>query len=484
MKYLLSFLVFLTAISSRAQVYVADQALLHVAPNGIVFIDNGDLENDGTISLEGEIDLNGSLINHDLVDAALLNEPKMSVSGNWTNNGTFTSGFSRVTLDGAAQTIGGTSQSDFYKLDLQGAAGDIKTLTFNIGVKNQLNLANCMLDVSSFKLSLSDVGSAILESGGFIHTAFGGNVELLASAIPNQNFIIPFGYVNSSTHKRRLSFFLDKTGNFKAALIGGDPTTYGMPPAALQDSICRINDDYVWQLETDQQIEVGFEQDASEAMFTRLSHWAGPQWEQTSSTALNPNPGFVHMSTLNPAGGLHSYNFSSEAPFIDLEDDFEVFKDIKRTISYTGFVPTGGTISWMPMDQLTCADCLPSTFLSEYSDVITVRVSNDICDAEDQVSITVNEQPDVFIQNAFSPTKDNLNEIFIPTLASFETLVSIKIFNRWGEKIYEGIDGWDGTYKGDLVPQGMYLYEIEIDRAYSPTDTRTKFSRGTVMLMR
>jgi gliding motility-associated-like protein len=39
------------------------------------------------------------------------------------------------------------------------------------------------------------------------------------------------------------------------------------------------------------------------------------------------------------------------------------------------------------------------------------------------------------------------------------------IYNRWGEKIRELRDineGWDGTYKGVSVPDGVYIYLIEV----------------------
>ena len=38
------------------------------------------------------------------------------------------------------------------------------------------------------------------------------------------------------------------------------------------------------------------------------------------------------------------------------------------------------------------------------------------------------------------------------------------IFNRWGNKIIELNDasqGWDGTYRGKLVPAGVYYYVIK-----------------------
>jgi gliding motility-associated-like protein len=41
----------------------------------------------------------------------------------------------------------------------------------------------------------------------------------------------------------------------------------------------------------------------------------------------------------------------------------------------------------------------------------------------------------------------------------------MKIFNQWGEQLYEGSDvstGWDGKQKGKLQPMGVYFYVIKI----------------------
>ena len=40
---------------------------------------------------------------------------------------------------------------------------------------------------------------------------------------------------------------------------------------------------------------------------------------------------------------------------------------------------------------------------------------------------------------------------------------NLKVYNRWGERIFESIDplmGWDGTFKGDTVQDGMYTWLI------------------------
>ena len=39
--------------------------------------------------------------------------------------------------------------------------------------------------------------------------------------------------------------------------------------------------------------------------------------------------------------------------------------------------------------------------------------------------------------------------------------VSLVIFDRWGEKVFEGSDvdgGWDGTYKGKECDTGVFFY--------------------------
>ena len=36
------------------------------------------------------------------------------------------------------------------------------------------------------------------------------------------------------------------------------------------------------------------------------------------------------------------------------------------------------------------------------------------------------------------------------------------IFNRYGQMIHEGNDGWDGTYRGILADPGVYYYSCDM----------------------
>ncbi len=67
------------------------------------------------------------------------------------------------------------------------------------------------------------------------------------------------------------------------------------------------------------------------------------------------------------------------------------------------------------------------------------------------------------VPSAFTPNNDNFNDQFYVGYYGIKEL-NVKIFSRWGMVIYESDDKdfrWDGTYKGQQVPEGVYVYVIE-----------------------
>ena len=73
-------------------------------------------------------------------------------------------------------------------------------------------------------------------------------------------------------------------------------------------------------------------------------------------------------------------------------------------------------------------------------------------------------QDEIFIPNSFTPNNDGKNDVF-RVYGNAIAAVTMKIFNQWGELIYEGNDtqgGWDGMHKGKVQPMGVYIYAIKI----------------------
>ncbi len=100
---------------------------------------------------------------------------------------------------------------------------------------------------------------------------------------------------------------------------------------------------------------------------------------------------------------------------------------------------------------------------------VTLIVSNGFC--EDTIIKFVQVKPDFFfaIPNTFTPDGDGINELFMPgsLVGVSEDDYNFFVYDRWGEKIWEGhnlSDGWDGTAKGgsEIVQTGVYVWKIKL----------------------
>lgn len=81
-------------------------------------------------------------------------------------------------------------------------------------------------------------------------------------------------------------------------------------------------------------------------------------------------------------------------------------------------------------------------------------------------TIRVDEVIIFYIPNTFTPDGDEFNQIFQPIFTSgFDPYdFNLKIYNRWGQVVFESNDdtqGWDGTYGGEIVQDGSYTWKIE-----------------------
>jgi gliding motility-associated-like protein len=115
-----------------------------------------------------------------------------------------------------------------------------------------------------------------------------------------------------------------------------------------------------------------------------------------------------------------------------------------------------------------------------------VRVgSTNNCFAED--SVTVKFLPDglgntLHVPTAFTPNNDGLNDVYRVTFSD-AVKFEIKIFNRWGEMVFNSTDvrkGWDGNVKGKPQPTGVYIYLIKAEGVC----TESVIKKGTFTLIK
>lgn len=105
------------------------------------------------------------------------------------------------------------------------------------------------------------------------------------------------------------------------------------------------------------------------------------------------------------------------------------------------------------------------------------------------IFIPVNVIPEVdpLIPDAFTPNGDGLNDVFEVINASFFVTIEMRIYNRWGELVFEevgdasSLEGWDGTYNGKQAPAGSYMTVVLAKQVGRP-DRRE--ASGSVSLIR
>lgn len=102
--------------------------------------------------------------------------------------------------------------------------------------------------------------------------------------------------------------------------------------------------------------------------------------------------------------------------------------------------------------------------------VIYAKTVNSVCgDVFSKIEIEVADYTN--IPNAFTPDNGNAkNDVFMRGYM-------VQIFNRYQQVVYEGTDGWDGTYRGQLAEPGTYFYRLmkKDGRVLKGTIELTKF---------
>jgi gliding motility-associated-like protein len=159
--------------------------------------------------------------------------------------------------------------------------------------------------------------------------------------------------------------------------------------------------------------------------------------------------------------------------------------------------PANLNYSWSPADSVSCDTCASTVVWPLYTRTYTV-VATDAngCSATAVTLVTVGSDPldpdvdclsNYYIPNAFTPNGDGVNDIFFIYGRGIEEM-HMRIYNRWGEMVFESFsqnNGWDGTYRGQVLNPDVYVYELRIvfcdGKRFGSNDP---YRKGSVTLLR
>lgn len=158
----------------------------------------------------------------------------------------------------------------------------------------------------------------------------------------------------------------------------------------------------------------------------------------TTSVAVNPLPTAI-------AGNDTTVNMDEPITLIGTGSDFY------------GWIPIANNA------PLLCNYCHEITENPQYNTCYVLEAINSYnCKNWDTVCVTVTQDWNIYIPNAFTPNKNDINDVFIPVGYGI-TDIEIEIFDRWGALIFKSDDktkGWDGTCKNTLCKQDVYVYRV------------------------
>ena len=149
-------------------------------------------------------------------------------------------------------------------------------------------------------------------------------------------------------------------------------------------------------------------------------------------------------------------------------------------------VQPGITYSWSPTTSVSNPSAATTTVDAPPAGIYTytVRGTSPDCNDFDTVRLEVISAALRGMPSAFTPNGDGNNDFFRPVQANNLTVTQFKVYNRWGQLMYDNNDnyqtGWDGTFNGQMQPRDTYMYIFE----YQFPTQEVQILRGEVTLIR
>jgi gliding motility-associated-like protein len=119
----------------------------------------------------------------------------------------------------------------------------------------------------------------------------------------------------------------------------------------------------------------------------------------------------------------------------------------------------GGNYNWNTGETSSVISVSPQNSTTYCATVTTIAgCKNTAC-----IEIIVMDESTLYIPNVFTPNGDGVNDVFYTPNRNIVSY-SLTIFNRWGQLLFNADDaskGWDGSYKGKIVPDGVYVFMLQ-----------------------
>lgn len=130
------------------------------------------------------------------------------------------------------------------------------------------------------------------------------------------------------------------------------------------------------------------------------------------------------------------------------------------------------TYLWTPSETLSCDNC-QLTIAAPLDDqqYFLQVIDSSGCLGEDNVWVRVANNRVIYVATGFSPNGDFVNDfLFVQGDEQVANINLFAVYDRWGEEVFKTENilvnvaetGWDGTFKGQPMNHGMYIWKAEV----------------------
>ncbi|MDF2385413.1 gliding motility-associated C-terminal domain-containing protein [Nostoc ellipsosporum NOK] len=143
------------------------------------------------------------------------------------------------------------------------------------------------------------------------------------------------------------------------------------------------------------------------------------------------------------------------------------------------------SFSWTPAGSLSNASVGNPVATPQVSTMYIVKgTDHNNCSSYDSIKVNVVTATDgmYLMPNGFTPNGDGINDCYGIKYWGLIKDVDFSVYNRWGERVFhtsQPTGCWDGRYKGQLQPGGVFVYQIK-----AQTLCGTIVKKGTFVLIR
>jgi len=193
--------------------------------------------------------------------------------------------------------------------------------------------------------------------------------------------------------------------------------------------------------------------------------------EKSSSCGIKEIGAYFSPVAISTNTSLH---FTPQIQFSD-----SVITDTIGWTNIKGSFIANGNEQYLLIGNFNSHQNTTSVPINYNTNVLSYYYVDEVCVSVD--SITCGFRNIFFaMPTAFTPNNDGRNDVYAPVLLSGTSVEAFRIYNRWGQKVYDGNMGWDGIYIGQPQPTDTYLYYVEVKNKNGNTEKRT----GSFTLLR